>query len=67
MRTWVAIVVAMVLAGCGGGGSSSNETAQADIPWDDVNWEQIIDDVKPIEWCLEQDAYGTWWKTPCER
>ena len=59
----------MVLAGCGGGGGSESAAQNdvPDIPWDNVNWEQIIDDVKPIEWCLEQDAYGTWWKVPCER
>jgi hypothetical protein len=67
MKTLAALVVAgLLMVGCGSGGSSDSATAQADIPWDEVNWEQIDDGVKPIEWCLEKDVYGNYWKVVCK-
>jgi len=67
MKTLTVLVVAgLLMVGCGGG-SSGSTTAQVDLPLDDVNWDQVIDDIpKPIEWCLEQDKYGNWWKQPCD-
>jgi hypothetical protein len=67
MKALLAVVVAIMLAGCGGGGGGES-TAQndvPDIPWDDVNWENI--GPKPIEWCLEKDAYGNYWKVACSK
>jgi len=67
MKTLTALVVAgLLMVGCGGGGSSDSATSQADLPLDDVNWEQIGDDFKPPEWCLQRDKYGNWHNLPCD-
>lgn len=64
MKTFLALMIALVLMGCGGGNGDETAAVNDDgIPWEDIG---PIDPPPSVELCFLPDGRGNFMWQPCD-